>query len=244
MTEIGHNRPPDMTETLGQVTDDIGTWLSENPVIQDDKQAKEAKVLLDRGKLGIQDAEAERDSKVRPLNEQVKAVNEYYKRPKEILQKILVEVGNRLSTFIRAEEAKRIAAAEQARREAEAAKAAALQAEQVEQEMLANSAAGELGGNVATATKDADEAFRTHAKATHQAAIKEREIPVKIKGLTRASGLVTKETAVVHDGILAIQTMGMDDDISEAILRSARAYKRLHNRWPAGIHVTTRREIR
>lgn len=89
MSNIGDNNPPDMAATAIDVAKNISAWMSENPVIQTEDSARDAKVWLDRGKLCVKDLEDERDGKVRPLNEQVQGINAYYRHPRETLQKIL-----------------------------------------------------------------------------------------------------------------------------------------------------------
>src|SRR5512143_4346164 len=109
-----------MTATAGETAKDLSDWMAENPVIETEDQAREAKVYIDREKLCIQDLEAERDGKVRPLNEEVKKINEYYRSPRELVGKVLGELSKRIRDYIQQEEQIRATAAAEAKRKAEA----------------------------------------------------------------------------------------------------------------------------
>lgn len=244
MNEIGHNAPPDMAASAAETMRDLSAWAAENPVIQAEESAREAKVMIDRGKLCIKDLEDERERKVRPLNEQVQGINAYYRHPRETLRKVLNEITSRLSAYIREEERKRIAAAAEARRIAEEAERAAREAEAAEQEAFRSASAGELGLDVAAHVVAADDAFRDAQIKARQAAIAERESHVKIGGgFTKAISLRQKETLLVEDPIKAVKAIGLTEEIKEAILKSARTYRKLHNRLPAGIASEIREEI-
>ena len=241
--EIGGNNPPDQTVTAAETMRDISDWMAEHPVIEE-AHAREAKLFIDRGKLAIQDLEAERDSKVRPLNEQVKEINAYYKAPKVQLETVIRELASRIDSFIRAEEQKRIEAAREAARIAEEAEHRAREAERLEQDAMRSANTGELGVDVASAVVEADDAFRAYQKAERQAAIAEKETKAKIGGgFGRAISLRTKETLLVTDAIDAIHAIGVTESITEAILTSARAYRKLHGKLPAGVISETERKV-
>lgn len=244
MSNIGDNRPPDMAATAVDVAKSISAWMAENPVIQTEDSARDAKVWLDRGKLCVKDLEDERDGKVRPLNEQVQGINAYYRHPREALQKILTEISQRISRYIREEERKRVAAAAEARRIAEEAERRAREAEAAEQEALRSASAGELGLDIASHVVAADDAFHEAQVKARQAALAERESHVKIGGgLSRAVSLKQKETLIVVDAVKAIKALGLTEDIKEAILRSARAYRKLKGKLPNGVESEMREEI-
>jgi hypothetical protein len=240
---IGNNNPPDQTVTAADTMRDISAFLSENPLI-DEAHAREAKLFIDRGKLAIADLEAERDMKVRPLNEKVKEINSLYKIPRANLETVLSELQARLSSFLKAEEQKRIDAAREAARIADDAKQRAREAERIEQDALGSANSGELGVDIASVVVEADDAFRAYQKADRQAAIAERETKVKISGgFGRALSLKTKETLLVTDAIDAIHAIGVTESITEAILTSARAYRKLHGKLPAGVISETERKV-
>lgn len=241
---IGDNSAPDMTETAAQTMRDLSAFMAEMPVIETHEQALAAKPYVDRGALCLKDLEAERDTHVRPLNEQVKKINLYYRGPREMLERVLNELQKRVNTFLKAETERREAAAEEARKKAEEAERVARDAEAAEQQGLADAALGELGVDIAQATQDADQAFADYEKASRVAAIAEKDSHVRLGGgFSRAIGLRTKEILIVSDAMKALAAIGVTDKISEAILAGARAYKKLHGRYPAGITVREERGI-
>jgi hypothetical protein len=243
MAGIGHNAPPSMVDTAGETMRDISAWLSENVVITEDT-AKEAKVYVDRGKLALKDLDDERDSKVRPLNERVKEINDYYRPAKETLTRTLDALGERVSEFLKEEKRKREEAAREAARIAEDAERKAREAERLEQEALGSNSSGELGVDIAAHVVEADNAFRDFEKAQRAALLAERETRVRIGGgFSRAIGLKKKETLTVTDVVTAIEDLGHTKDIDEAIIKGARAYRKLHGKLPNGVESTFTEEI-
>lgn len=239
----GHNNPPSAIETVNDTARSLSDWLSEHVAI-DEATATEAKTWIDRGKLCLQDMEAERDAKVRPLNEKVETINSEYREPRNLLKAMLNELTTRINNYLYTEEAKREALALAARQAAEAAERLAREAERVEQERLDDARRGELGVDLASATIEADTAFRAYEKAERQATIAERDAKVRIGGgFSRAIGLKTKETLVVQDAVAALTAMGLTDDIAQAICKGARAYRKIYNRLPDGVVSTTDRSI-
>lgn len=240
----GHNNPPGMIETIEGVTKDLNDWLKDHPVIDDIEKAKEAKVLIDRTKLGLKDFDDERDARVRPLNEQVKAIRDEYREPEALVKRVLAVVQTRLGDFLRAEELRKIAEAEEAQRRLEEAERAAREAERIEQERLKDAEAGELDIDVSELTRQADSAFADFKLAQRQAAIAERETKVKVTGgFSRAIGLKTKETLIVVDIRKAIDTLGATDDINEAVIKAARAYRKLKGVLPPGVASDTEKGV-
>jgi hypothetical protein len=241
---IGGNQPPEMVATAAEVTQDLGHWLSENPVIEAEEQAREAKLFLDRGRNCIADIETERSGLVKPLNDRVTQINSRYRGPKELLQKVVDELRNRLDRYIRAEEERRIARAEQARLDAERAGVAARDAERIEQDALGNAATGVLDIDVSRLVSDANQAFEGYKKAERQAALAEKETHVKIGGgFRRALGLRDREVLTVPDPFKAIDHLWPNADIEAAIVKAARAYKKKHGKYPEGIWVIRKRGI-
>lgn len=245
MTDLRqHNNPPDMVEVAEETMAALSEWMKEHPVIQSEEEAREAKVFVDRGRLCVKDIEAERDVKVRPLNNKVKEINEHYKAPRERLQKVINEIEGRFTAFLLEEERKRVEAAAEAARIAEEAERRARDAEAAEQEALRSASDGELGLDVKAVVVQADEAFADYQKASRFAARAEKETKVKIGGgFSRVVSLKTVETLVLVDPHAALRDMGVTDDIREAILKSARAYRRAFEELPAGIEVQVERKI-
>jgi len=244
MAEIGHNNPPDFTVTALETMRDISAWLSENPVIQTAESAKEAKLFLDRGKLALKDMDDERDGKVRPLNESVKKINEYYKVPRVQLETVLARVSGGITAYIRTEEQKRIEEAREAARIAIEAERKARAAETAEQDAIGSANSGELGIDIASHVVEADNAFREFEVAQRAAQRAEAATHVKISGgFSRSISLRQKETLAVHDAGMALRAIGLTEDISEAIIKSARAYRKLNGKLPDGVEATIREEV-
>ena len=233
---IGSNNPPDMTVTAAETEKSVSDWMAENPVILTEEMAREAKVFLDRGKLCIDDLEAERGTKVKPLNEQVKAINDHYRPSRESLARVNAILTMRVGAFIKEEADRRQAIAAEAAAKAAELEKLAREAEEKERAALANADAGELGVDVSSVTKEADAVFAEYATANRAAQLAEKATNVKIGGgFTRAMGLRTKEELTVVDAAAAISDIGITEDIREAILKGARAYRRLHEELPSGV---------
>lgn len=242
--QIGGNSPPDFTVTAAETARALSDWMKDHPVIETEEDARLAKYEVDRGRLCLKDVEAERDGKVRPLNEQVKSINEYYRGPRNLLQRVLDELESRLGSFLKAEEEKRIKAAEEAERIAANAERLAREAEETERQRLADAAAGELDIDVQAVVAEADERFAEYEKATRAAELAQRETKVKIGGgFSRAIGLKTETELVVVDHVLALEALGLTEAIEKAIISSARAYKKLKGKYPLGIEALTSRGI-
>lgn len=244
MNEVGHNKPPSMIEVCDQVAGDLNGWLAEHPVILTEDEVRDAKLLLDRSKLGLKDLEDERDKKVRPLNEQVKTINDEYRPTKGIVSTLNEELGKRIEAYILAEEAKRIAEAREAARRAAEAEAAARAAERAEQEALDARNTGELGIDIKTATTTADTAFREYERAERAAQVAEKATHVKVGGgFSRATSLRKVKVYNITDAAAALHAIGVTDDIRDAIVKGAKAYHEEHGEIPPGILMHEERKI-
>lgn len=238
------NNPPDMAATAAETAQSLSNWAAENPVIENEDKAREIKLFIDRGKLCIDDLEAERKKKNKPLEDEVKATNDHYRGPRETLASVTAILVARLSTFLKAETARREKIATEAAEKLREAERIAREAEQKEQEALKNAEAGELGINVVSVTKEADSRFTDFKAAERAANLAAKEAKVKIGGgFTRSIGLRTKEELLVVDAAQAISDIGMTPEINEAILRGARAYRRLHGELPTGVTSTTEKGL-
>lgn len=234
-----HNNPPEVLELSREVIQSISDWMAENPNVPNEDKAREAKVQIDRVKLCIKDIEAERDGKVRPLNEKVAAINADYRKPRRVLGDLLDEMLARLQDFIRREEHRRAKIAEEAARKAREAEEAALEAERLEKERLDDAAKGEVGVNIAEVIEKADDAFENYERAEREAIMARKDARVKVGGgFARAISMREKEILDVVDAIAALTELGATENIKAAILTSARAFRKIHNRLPNGISVT------
>jgi hypothetical protein len=244
MPEIGHNNPPSQIEATNETAKTLSDWLAEHPVIETDEAVREAKLLIDRGKLAAQDLEAERDILVRPLNERVKEINAEYKPASRIIETVVITLQTRATAFLRAEEAKRIHAAQDAARRAEEAERAARAASSAAQDAIASDSTGELGTNIAAAVTAANRAIADFNRAEREAARAERDTKVKIGGgFKNALSLRQKETLIVQDHQAAIKALGLTDKISAAILSDARAFRTEYGELPPGIISKKEREL-
>src|SRR5882762_5255383 len=131
---IGANNPPSAIDFAKESATTLSDWMKDRPVIATDDDARAAKVLVDRAKSSLESMETERDGLVRPLNEQVKSINDRYRSPRTLLEKVRNSLVDRLTAYAKRLEQERLRKAEEARRAAEAAAQAALEAQQREQE--------------------------------------------------------------------------------------------------------------
>lgn len=244
MSEIGHNNPPEVIDLASGVISSISEFMSEWPVVEDEEDARRMKLQVDRAKACIKDLEAERDTKVRPLNEQVSDINGKYRQPRRLLGSLLDEMLARIEDFVFAERERREKIAAEAEAKAREAERLALEAERIEREKLDDASKGEVGVNVAEVIADADQAFEEYEKAERQAILAKREMHVKVGGgFSRAIGLRSKETLHVEQPFVAIMMLGITPDIREAILKAARAWRKVHGTLPDGVVSTTEERL-
>jgi hypothetical protein len=237
------NNPPDMAVTAVETMTAISDWLKERPTIDTEEAARAAKVMIDRGKLCIKDLEDERTKKVKPLNEQVKEVNDHYRSPRDNLQKVVDEISRRVGAFLREEERKRQEIAEAARKEREAACQRAADAAKAIEAAQDDADQGVLGADIGTATVDAEAAQIELERAFRREVLAERDAKVRLGGgFMRALGLRTITRLEVVEPYHALEVMGLTADIEEAIIKSAREFHRQHRQWPAGIRAIEERE--
>ncbi len=240
---IGGNNPPGSIEFGKETMTALGDWLKEFPVVQTEEEARSGKLLVDRAMSCVKDLEDERTKQVKPLNEQVKAINDLYRVVRDPLEKILQELKMRLDAYVRAEEAKRIAAAQEAQRKLEEAERRVQETIAKEREAKEDAQLG-VESNVADAVADTDVAVRVADRLQREAARAEKDTHVKIGGgFGRRLSLKTHEVLSVSDWNEAITEMGCTDKITEAILSSAREYRKIFVELPAGIVATQERKL-
>ena len=240
----GHNRPPSMVEFAREAGHDLSLFLASTPVIDNHDMARNAGLLIERTRKTLQDMDAERTKKVKPLNDQVAEINADYRSIRESVERILLELRKRLTDFAAVEELKRLAAAEAARKAAEEAERLAREAEAREREAIENASLGECA-DVGGAILEADQQFAAYAKAERAAAVAEKAVPVRIaSGLGgRALSMRSKETLILSDPMAALAAIGLTEKIREAILSGARDYRRLRNELPPGVTSQPERSI-
>ncbi len=240
----GHNNPPEMIDLAKEVTRQISHWFSENPVVSTEKEAKEIKLQIDRAKLCLKDLEDERDGKVRPLNDKVNAINAVHKTVRRPLGAVQSEMLGALDVYIKAVEDKRLGEAVEARQRAREAEQKAREAEKLERDQQDSVLHGEVGIDIAAAAEHADAAFAEYEKATRAAIRAETETHVKIAGgIGRAISIREKEILQVDDPIEAMKDMGFPPTVLDALMRAARAFRKITDRLPKGVSITIERHI-
>lgn len=235
---IGDNHPPSPIEMAKKTRTAVANFLQDMPVVTTDNDARQTKLIIDRAKASLDEMEDARKREVGPLNLRVSTINESYKAASRPLTALLDQLKSRLAAYIRAEQERREREAEAARQAALEAERIAREAEQREREAIDNAAVGECA-DVGAAIEDADSAFNDFAKADRTATRAERDMHVKIGGgFRRAASLRTVETLVLVDPFQAIKAIGTTAKIREAILSSARDYRKLNGELPAGVRAT------
>lgn len=250
LARIGSNNPPSPIDYAQSVIDEINAWLADHPTIETEDDARAAKPFLDRAKASLEEVEADRDGKVRPLNEQVAAINAKYKalhntdaKKPGLFDKIVGELKSRVAAFMIREEQRRIREAEIARLAQEEAERLAREAESKEAEALANAKAGEVV-DVAEVTQAADAAFEEFERQSRFAARAERDTKVKIGGgFGKTASLRDAETLHLDSYSLALKAIGPNDKVRDAILSAARDYRKLQGELPAGVRATYERKL-
>jgi hypothetical protein len=251
---IGGNNPPEETaiDRAKPVVAELGRFLSDHPIIANEDEARAANVIGVRTASALKGVEEERTKKVKPLNEQVSAINSAYHRWHNLnaskpgsWDAPLKELRNRLSRYMAAEEAARQKAAEEARRLAEEAAQKVREAEEREKAACIDAAQGVCDLDVAAYAEEADQAFSEFKKADRNAQRADRHIPVRIgSGYgNRVTTLRNKETLTVIDWRAAIEEMGCGEGITQAILTAARNYRELSGELPAGIKSEKERRL-
>ncbi|WP_089177285.1 hypothetical protein [Bosea sp. AS-1] len=238
----GNNGPPDIIDDAWSVYRSVAEWMEGAPVISDEATAREAKLFWDRAKAALDDLEQARDGRVRPLNTQVKEINAEFKKVSEPLGKLRQELQARMSAFALAEERRKAAEAAEARRILEEKEAAARAADAAERAAKEDAAVGVVV-DVGAAIGDADEAFAEYQAAQREAARAERDVKGRIAGgFGRAFSVKTTELLTVVDPPAVIRswldrTEGVPDDLREAIVKSARLFRKTFGVLPAGVNV-------
>lgn len=241
---LGHNRPPGPLEQAKEATVELNSWLTENPVVQDQQTAKSGAAYIERSRVALQEMESERVEKVRPLNDELRLLNGLYRGVREPLEKFVAILKKRLTDYATVEEERRRAILAEAQRIAAETERLAREAEAAEKAAMDNAAAGECV-DVGAATVEADAAFHDYQVAGRQAARIARQVPVRLGSIMggRALSMRTQETLIVTDAAAAIAAIGLTENIAEAICTSARKYRDEYGELPPGIESKKERTI-
>jgi hypothetical protein len=241
---IGTNNPPSAIDFAKESTTALSDWMKDRPVIETDDDARAAKLLVDRAKSSLESMETERDGLVRPLNEQVKSINDRYRTPRALLEKVRNSLVDRLTAYAKRVEQERLRKAEEARRAAEAAAQAALEAERRAQEAHDDAAQGVCDVDLGQVAQEAERACSDLGRASRELARAERNTKVRVGGgFGRVMTLRDKEILTVTDWKAAIKEIGLTDRIAEAILTEARTFRNSMGDLPSGISQTFERSL-
>src|SRR6266436_1754742 len=193
----------------------------------------------------LESMETERDAQVRPLNAQVKAINDKYRSPRTLLEKVRNSLVDRLTAYAKRLERERLRKAEEARKAAEAAAQTALEAERRAQEAQDDAAQGVCDVDLGQVTQEAEQACSDLGRASRELARAERDTKVRIGGgFGKVATLRDKEILAVTDWQAAIKEIGLTDRIAEAVLTEARAFRTSMGELPSGISATYERRSR
>jgi hypothetical protein len=232
---IGANNPPSAIDDARAAFAALSAYLADTPVIETDDEARAAKLQIDRASATLGSLETARDAETKPLYSAWQTAIAKYKPATESLSKLLGEIKSRLSAYMRMEEDRRWREAGAKRLATEEAIRVAHEAENAENEARENAAQGEFV-DIGAAMETADAAFSQAKTLDHQASIAERDAHVRIGGgFGRVATLRSKETLILDDAVKALISIGVTGDIREALLKGARAFRKLHGKLPAGI---------
>jgi len=246
------NNPPSPIEFAQTVIDELNVWLGDNPIVENEDQARALKPMIDRTRAALVDIEETRMKLVTPLNQQVSSINadhkQYHNADKKgtpgIFDKVLFEALRRVQSFMIREEERRRKEADAALQLAREAEQKAREAEAREKEVHEDASMGVVGLSVQDATKAADTAFSDFKRASRFAELAERETKVKIAGgFSRSLSIKNKEILEITDAAKILSIIGLTARLKECIYTEARAFKKEWGEWPDGISVKTERVL-
>lgn len=232
---IGGNSPPAPLDEARISFKALSDFVIANPVIETEDQARAAKRFLDQGARTIASIEDAQKAESAPLHAAWKEAIARYKPALGHCERIVSIIKDRLTTYMRAEEDRRSQDAEQIRLAALKAEQAAADAARAEAEAQDNAEMGEFT-DVIAAMEASQQTASAAAKLNRQAIIAEKDVRVRLGGgLGKTTTLRNKEILAITDPVKAIAEIGLTADISEAILKGARAFRKLRDRLPDGI---------
>jgi len=244
---IGDNKaPPDVIENARSVYKVVSEFLANNPAIIDEDTARKANEVRDQGVAMVKALTAADVAETKPMYDAWKKAKERWKAPVDALTKVMGELSSRLRDFMVAEEEKRKAIAEEARKKAAELERIAREAEEAEHAAILAAKEGEFTDAGAAMAK-ADIAFDQFkdAKAEAKVATREEDVRLRSRFSNRATTLRTVETLHVDDPVAALNAMWPDDGLRDAFLTAARAWRKAHGgeTLPAGIRRTTEQKL-
>jgi hypothetical protein len=237
---------PSRIDFAVEAYDELRTYLKSHPVVMSQDDAQAGAAVNERTLVALNEARAERETKTRPFRDRLNAIFDAYAlvKDKGTLETARGELRKRLTKYANDIEAKRIAEVERLRKEAEEAERIAREAEAAEREAIDDAEQG-VESDVGEAIQQADQAFTDFRRADKTAAIAAKNVPVRFKSVLggNSRGMRTVEVLVIEDVAKVIRILGMTDKIRDAILSSARDYRREYDELPAGITATFERTL-
>jgi len=241
------NQPaPTALDHAADALSELAAWLKDHPVIQALPEAKAGVGLKERTLVALNAARDERQAKTQPLRDQLNEIFATYDlvKDKGTLERGYNELRKRLTAFATSQEEARIAEATRLRNEAAERERIAREAEAAEQEALANAEQGECT-DVGAAIAQADQTFTEYRAADKQAAIAERNVPLRFGSVLggKSISMRTTEMLAIENVEMAIKAIGLTDKIKDAILSSARDFRKEFGELPVGITATFERSL-
>jgi uncharacterized membrane-anchored protein YhcB (DUF1043 family) len=240
---MGGNAPPDMAATATTTTITISAWMDEHPVV-DGVTARQAKDMIDRGVLCIQDLEDERKGLIRPLREQQKQIDDHYRESREPLRQAVDELQHRLDRHIADTKREREAAAAAAAARARQAEQDAAAAEQAKRDTLSDAASGVLDTHFADAAARADAAVKASQRLGREAQIAEHDARYIVRGevgLRRGTSGEHAQTHFIIENVMEfIADVGMPHELEELMIKIGKAFFKHNQRYPKGMKMYTK----
>lgn len=237
---------PSRIDYAAEAMDELRTFLKGHPVITSQAEAKAGAAVNERTLVALNEARTERETRTRPFRDKLNAIFAAYElvKDKGTLETARSELRKRLTKFATDEENKRLAELARLQAEADEKERLAREAEAAERDAIDDAEQG-VESDVGGAIEQADTAFGEFQRADRQAAIAARHVPVRFASVLggRSRGMRNVEVLVIEDVAKAIKILGLTDKIKDAILSSARDYRKEFEELPAGITATFERSL-
>lgn len=228
----------------------IGAFLQETPVIESLDQARAAATQIRLGNSALEQLEAERTStpdyvQWRAFDARIKTTNKLYKAVRDPLTKLISEIDKRLFRYREREKERKRQEAADAQRRAEELQRRAQQAAFARDEAINDAQVG-ISEDVGQLIVEADQLEKRAALSGQVADGLMRNadtVRVRDEFGGRAVADRNPDVPVVADLIGAITVLGPTVKILEAVISSARDFRREHGHWPAGINTVKQRSL-
>lgn len=237
--QFGHNQPPSAIANVVEASTALSAWLKGHPAIVDEATARDAKLQLDRSDGNLKAAYDDREKVAKPLYQKWQDARAPYTQPIEGLAKLIAELKARMTSYAKAEKARREEMYAAAQRLADEAARVAQEAADKEREARDNASVGDFDADVAATIAEADAKAAEAKRLARGAAVAERDADrVRLGGgFQRAAGLRTVKTIVIDDPAKVVAAVWEGSEkLRDAMVTAARGYQKLHKRLPAGCH--------